>query len=293
MNSRRKFHKLLLAFGVLLLFGLSAVLPGLDSVQSQSSSLSVATRPWKEPRPDHPGEALRFRRLQMQDEKGFIPPDGLEKARQQVALMKAAQQQRKKTQGKSTPSLQAAGIEPDSWTWIGPGNIGGRIRAIVIDPISVNTMWVGSVSGGIWRTTDAGGNWQPVNDFLANLAVSTMVINPANSNIMFAGTGEGFLNVIGNFSDHIRGAGVFQSTDRGATWNQLASTNNANFFFVNRLAISPNGNMILAATNTGIWRSINGGTTWTQATFAQTFDIDLHPTGNSRAIAGTAVIGRP
>lgn len=147
-------------------------------------------------------------------------------------------------------------------------------------------MWVGSVSGGIWRTDNGGDSWQPVNDFLANLAVSTMVINRANTDVMYAGTGEGFANVNGNFTDFIQGAGVFQSTDRGATWNQLASTNNANFFFVNRLAISPNGNTILAATNTGIWRSTNGGTTWTQATLSQTFDIDFHPTDNSRAIAG-------
>lgn len=95
-NSRRKFHKLLLAFGVLLLFGLSAVLLGLESAQSQARSAPVATVRKKESGPSNPGEARRFRRLQMQDEKGFIPPDGLEKDRKHVALIKAAQQERKK-----------------------------------------------------------------------------------------------------------------------------------------------------------------------------------------------------
>ena len=242
---------------------------------------------------DHPGEALQFRRLQLQDKNGYIPPDGNEKARQHVRRMKQFQEERLKAQvrsGKnSTSGVQEAGFEYDSWEWLGPGNIGGRIRSIVIHPTQPANMWAGSVSGGIWRTTDGGTSWAPVNDFMANLAVSTMIIDPANPNILYAGTGEiGFRNI-----DAVRGAGVFKSTDGGTTWNQLSSTDNANWHQVNRLAISPNGSRLLATTGGSIEWSTNGGNTWTQAIsatpsafFSRVRDLDFHPTSNNEAIAG-------
>lgn len=267
----------------------------------------------KEPESTNPYGARLFRRLQRQDEHGEIPADGLEKARQHVTLMKAAQQARLDALRKSgkapAPGAQAAGIEPNSWTWLGPGNVGGRIRSIVIHPTNANNMWVGSVSGGIWRTTNAGASWFPVNDFMASLAVSTMVMNPTNPNIMYAGTGESFavdFNAPNQAlaPDGLQGAGVFKSTDGGVTWNHLLATAynngippapNPNFFYVNRLAISPDGNTVLADTSTGIWRSADGGATWAQGRriiFAGNvqpvegpiLDVDFLPGDNNQAI---------
>ena len=220
------------------------------------------------PKPDHPGEAAAFRNLQLQDEKGFIPADGFINAKKHVDLM-------------ASFAPLTGGIDRNSWEWIGPGNIGGRIRAIVIHPTNPDKMWIGSVSGGIWETTDGGASWLPVWDFMPNLAISTMVMDPSNSNVMYAGTGEGFFNV-----DNIRGAGVFKSTDGGTSWSQLASTANSSWYYVNRLAMSPDGATLLAATNSGIWRSTDGGSTWSQVTTTRTLDIDFHPTDNNRAIAG-------
>ena len=220
------------------------------------------------PKPDHPGEAAAFRHLQQQDENGFVPADGLIKAKQHVDMM-----------AKLVQPL-TGGINRNSWKWIGPGNIGGRIRSILIHPTNPNQMWVGSVAGGIWKTTNGGSSWLPVWDFMPNLAITSMIMDPTNSNVMYVGTGEGFFN-----GDALRGAGVFKSTDGGTTWSQLASTANSNWYYVNRLAISPDGNTLLAATNTGIWRSANGGATWSQVTTTRTLDIDFHPTDSSRAIA--------
>ena len=122
-----------------------------------------------------------------------------------------------------------------TWSWLGPGNIGGRTRALVVVPSNPNVLYAGAVGGGVWKTTNGGASWTPLTDFLANIAIASLAIDPSNSNVLYAGTGEGFFN-----SDAIRGAGIFKTTDGGATWAQLAATANSNFYYVNRLAISPN-----------------------------------------------------
>ncbi|MBP7688710.1 MAG: proprotein convertase P-domain-containing protein [Thermoflexales bacterium] len=222
------------------------------------------------PRPDHPGEAVLFRRISLQDEKGDIPLDGLTRG---VAQAKAMIQS-------AATGPSGGGISRMAWTWLGPGNIGGRIRSIVISPTNTNAMWIGSVSGGIWRTLDGGATWQVVDDFMANLAVSTLVLNPVTPSIMYAGTGEGFYN-----ADGIRGAGVFKSSDGGTTWAQLASTADANWQYVNRLALSPNGATLLAATRSGTWRSIDAGLSWTQVITLETLDVNFDPTNHLKAVA--------
>ena len=141
-----------------------------------------------------------------------------------------------------------------SWTQLGPGNIGGRIRSIVVHPTDPNTVYLGSVSGGVWKTTNGGSSWFPLKDNMENLAVCSMVMDPTNSNILYAGTGEGFFNV-----DAIRGAGIFKTTDAGTTWNRLTSTNNSNFYYVNKLVIDQSTNAIYAATRKGLFRSTDGG----------------------------------
>ena len=63
--------------------------------------------------------------------------------------------------------------------------------------------------------------------------------------------------------DAVQGAGIFKTTDGGATWTQLPSTANSSFYYVNRLAICPTNSLsLLAATRSGIFRSVDGGTNW-------------------------------
>jgi photosystem II stability/assembly factor-like uncharacterized protein len=248
-----------------------------DLCDLPETKLARAILKAENPKPDHPGEAVAFRLLQQRDENGNIPTDGLIRAAEQLHAMQRAQADRQ----------EAAGISRNNWTWIGPGNIGGRVRAILVHPSNPNIMFAGSVSGGLWKTTNGGASWTVVSDFLSNMAISSLIMNPSNSNEMWAGTGEGFYNV-----DGIRGAGIMHSTDGGTTWNQLPATNSTNFLYVNRLAISPNGATLLAATQTGIFRSINGGASWTPVLVnsiglnGEVLDIDFDPTNSNKAVAG-------
>ena len=169
----------------------------------------------------------------------------------------AAQTMQRPKYGNST---QAA-IPGIAWSERGPNNIGGRTRTIMIDPndASKKTVWAGSAGGGLWKTTDitaANPVWTPVNDFFSNIAVTTITYNPATPATMYFGTGEGYFN-----ADALRGLGIWKSTDGGATWSQLASTNNSNFYYVNRMIVHPSGD-VYATTRSGLFRSQDGGVTF-------------------------------
>jgi len=69
------------------------------------------------------------------------------------------------------------------WQFLGPGNVGGRTRALLIDPNDSNVMYAAAVSGGVWKTTDGGASWASVTDFLPNIAVNSLAFDPADSRV--------------------------------------------------------------------------------------------------------------
>jgi hypothetical protein len=171
----------------------------------------------------------------------------------------------------------AAATALGTWSALGPGNIGGRTRAVAIHPSSPSTMYAAGVAGGVFKTTDGGASWTAKGDALANLAVSTLALRPGSPNTLLAGTGEGFFN-----GDAVRGAGIFRTTDGGDTWEQIEEPGDgapSDFHYVNKIVFYP-GNPIFAfaATNRGVFRSSNAGQSWTRI---------LSPTvGGSSVITG-------
>ena len=236
--------------------------------------------------PDLPRARQAFRLLQSKDEAGNIRPEALATAVRQLQRLRSAAAGPEvagvPTRAGGPQALsRTAGLHLQDWVALGPGNVGGRTRAIVVHPKNQNTLWAGSAGGGVWRSDDGGGRWTPVDDFMANLAVASLAMDPKNPNIIYAGTGEGFGNV-----DAIRGAGIFRTTD-GATWARLPATATADFQAVNRLAVSRSGAAVLAATPNGIFRSIDQGrATWTKVLDAALGDVKFHPKSSTRAVAG-------
>ena len=174
----------------------------------------------------------------------------------------------------------AKAIANVEWAERGPNNVGGRTRALMFDPndASGKKVWAGAVAGGIWYNndiTDADSEWQNVDDFMANIAISTIAFDPQDTDIFYAGTGL-------IFSGDVRGGGIWKSEDAGATWNHLSSTltdsDNEDFLYVQKIVITP-ASKIVAATSSGIQVSVDGGVSWTN-TFDQTVtDIDLASDG--------------
>lgn len=165
-----------------------------------------------------------------------------------------------------------------NWTYIGPNNVpsnggAGRVNCIRFDPNNTNIVYAGTPAGGLWKSTNGGSGWTMWNtDALGSLGVSDVAIDPTNSQVIYLGSGDG------DASDTY-GLGVLKSTDGGLTWN----TTGLNWAVtqgrtVRRLLIDPTNTQIIhAATSNGIYRSTDGGTTFTQVSTAAARDMEFKP----------------
>ncbi|GCD80080.1 T9SS type A sorting domain-containing protein [Schleiferia thermophila] len=156
-----------------------------------------------------------------------------------------------------------------NWIEMGPDNIGGRTRAFLQDKDNASLMFAGGVSGGLYRSTNAGVSWTPVNIMQENLAVVSMC-QTENGNIYY-GTGESmYYAPFGTGAGGILGQGIFKSTDRGLTFQQLPNTvptpNSTGADWVAVGAMVPlkgHADGLLVGTNRGMRYSLDGGQTWT------------------------------
>ena len=160
--------------------------------------------------------------------------------------------------------LRKAAIPGVTWVERGPKNCGGRTRSLMVDlnDPTKKTVWSCSVAGGIWKTTDitsASPNWTVIDDFFQNLAITHIDQAPRNPQVMYFCTGEGNSNL-----DAVRGLGVWKSINGGNTWAQLSSTNNSNFYYCQKVMPIGIGDTVLALTKSGLYRSSNGGSTFTK-----------------------------
>jgi len=173
-----------------------------------------------------------------------------------------------------------------NWEERGPNNIGGRTRAILIDPSNSNKLWGAGVSGGLWYNNDITSDtedWNLVDATWGSLAVSSITYDPNNTNIMYVGTGERMGNYSSDGSNWYspgvsKGLGIWKTTDGGATWAQLPDC--IYFSFVNDIVVrNENGTSVIYAgvggnefegsyvgrEFTGVWKSADGGVNWTRA----------------------------
>lgn len=171
-----------------------------------------------------------------------------------------------------------------NFTERGPVNVPGRTRALLIDPTDItgNTWFAGSVSGGIWKTNNAGQLWSELTEGLPNIAFTTMDMPTSNPNVIYAGTGEGSYGGLSG----VNGNGIFKSIDNGNTWVQLESTDNDEFINVSRIIVNPDDeNEVIACTTnyafrnsrsrrSFIFKSTDGGDSW-QKVFTSTKGKDV------------------
>ena len=180
-----------------------------------------------------------------------------------------------------------------NWVLRGPANVGGRTRAVIVDPDDAThlTWFAGAVAGGIWKTTDGGENWTYLSETFSNLGISAMAMAKSNTQVIYAGTGESTPAA----GASCRGNGIWKSTDKGSTWTQLSSTStDEDFAYINRIIVDPtNADIVIVASENGIYKSSTGGTSWTEVYSSNTGveDIVPDPTTFDIIFAGENSIG--
>jgi photosystem II stability/assembly factor-like uncharacterized protein len=179
---------------------------------------------------------------------------------------------------------KSSAIRNAAWELAGPTNIGGRITDIAINPANPTTMYIGAASGGIFKTTDSGNSWEHLFTDAPVISIGALVLDPANENILYAGTGEA-----NSSSFSFIGNGLYKSVDAGQSWNHIGLEQSA---YIGRILVdhSNSERVFVAALGTlftpnemrGIYRSINGGNDWERVLFVSDstagVDIVQHPT---------------
>lgn len=162
-----------------------------------------------------------------------------------------------------------------AWKNVGPTNIGGRTLCVAINPADTSEVWIGSASGGLWKSNTGGigqNAWTNISIGFPVLGVSSIAINPANPNEMFIGTGETY-NYGSTYSGLVDrttrgsfGMGILKSTDGGTTWTQSLNWTYQQNRGIWEIIFNPlNPSVLYAATTEGIYKSSDAGVTWTQS----------------------------
>ncbi|WP_407930702.1 VPS10 domain-containing protein, partial [Ignavibacterium album] len=136
-----------------------------------------------------------------------------------------------------------------------------------------------------WKSTNNGNSWTPLTDGEVSMAMGAIVVDPTNSNIIYAGTGEATYSGASYY-----GRGLLKSTNGGVTWTNYTSGLPASTYF-SRLKIRPNNpNQLLAALGSnGLYRSTNAGQNWTQVLSGRVDDVIFSPSGDTVFAVGSGI----
>ena len=164
-------------------------------------------------------------------------------------------------------------ISNTTWTERGPGNYGGRVTSLVYDPNNKDIFYAGTAGGGVFKSTNRGDSWQVMTDDLPSLVITQVAMSAANSNVIYAGTGDPFASSRGS-------SGIFKSYDAGNTWSMLTNTQNSNFSQITKIVVNPaNENNLVVATTKGVFYSTNGGTSFSSTNVSsRTTDLEYSST---------------
>jgi photosystem II stability/assembly factor-like uncharacterized protein len=153
------------------------------------------------------------------------------------------------------------------WQSIGPNSIDGRVTCVATHPTDSNTFYVGAAAGGLWKTTDHGSSWTCVTDTFGSLSIGCVTIDPMQPQTIYIGLGE-----CNESGDSYPGDGLWKSTDGGNSWSYLGFAAEQ---YIAKVLVDPrNHEQLFVAspgpnspsdTNRGIFRSTDGGATWTRS----------------------------
>lgn len=164
-------------------------------------------------------------------------------------------------------------LGPKSWTRTSGWNPGvGRLTSVAIHPSNESIIYVSSPGGGIWKSTNAAATWTPLIDNVNSswMNVYNLCIDPSNVNTIYAGLSSG---------------AVLKSVDAGLNW----ATTGTGPSTIRKIVVHPsNSNIVFAGASNGLWRSSNGGTSWTSVQSGSFQDIEFKPNDPNIMYASTS-----
>jgi photosystem II stability/assembly factor-like uncharacterized protein len=186
---------------------------------------------------------------------------------------------------KQAEMKEASPFKDLKWQFIGPTNISGRCTDVeAVSPRGNNyTIWIGSATGGVWKSTNEGTTFEPVFKDMPTASTGDIAIDPNNPDVVWVGTGEANI-----FRSSNAGCGVFKTNDGGKTWNLMGLENT---FTIGRIRINPkNSNIVYVAVtghewtpneDRGLFRTTDGGKNWTKVLYVDentgVYDLVLDP----------------
>ncbi|MEL6849593.1 MAG: glycosyl hydrolase, partial [Bacteroidota bacterium] len=190
-----------------------------------------------------------------------------------TSLDSQAQRRKKRSAANSQPatlSFPESAYQALSWRNIGPFR-GGRVTTVAGVRQDVNTYYMGSTGGGVWKTVDAGASWKNISDgFFKTGSVGAIAVSAADPNVLYVGMGEAAVR--GVMTSH--GDGVYKSTDAGQTWTHVGLEKVRQISAVHIHPRNPDlvwvaaqGSPYQPTEDRGIYRSENGGGSWEKVLF--------------------------
>ncbi len=240
---------------------------------------------------------------QRADPLGWVPPGALIAAKEATAAHMARAP--RPTEGLITSNWISIGAAPVNGGQIGTTiptrPMSGRVTDIAIDPTDNDHWLIAAAQGGIWETSDAGATWAARTDDASSLAMGSIAFAPGDATMVYAGTGEAAFS-----ADAYAGGGILKSTDGGTTWTLISTTDFVGNS-VSDVKVSPSDpDLVIAGTTTGIagrvgafnpaaplrgvYRTTNGGTSWTRELDGDVTDIEVDAASFLNQYAG---VGNP
>ena len=181
---------------------------------------------------------------------------------------------------------------------IGPAGMAGRVTGIDVHPLDKDKIYVGTASGGLWMSENAGTSFRPIFDDQKHLSIGAVAVSDANPNIIWAGTGEGNPRNSANY-----GGGIYKSLDGGKSWEMMGLENTKAIHRIHPHPTDPNtvyvgalGNMWVPNPERGVYRTTDGGKSWDKVLYIDegtgVAELVMDPTNPNKLIAATWTFDR-
>jgi photosystem II stability/assembly factor-like uncharacterized protein len=146
---------------------------------------------------------------------------------------------------------------------------------LAVDPVSSATVYAGTLSGGVFKSTDGAQHWAPASTGITTLQIKSIAVDPGTPSTVYAAT---------------YGGGIFKSVDGAATWASMS--NGIGSLFLRAVAVDPTTpSTVLAGGDGGMYRSVNGGAVWTQTLSITGESIAFDPSVPGRAYSDASFAG--